>query len=391
MELVAPGGNFQKARLALLYGADTVYVAFSKYGLRAQSDNLDKSEISILVEFAHLRNKQIYVVLNSYFHDEDYQGFNDFVFFLKEIQVDAVVVSDLGVMDTVLKCDGPPIHLSTQSFCLNSESALFYKDIGVKRVVLGREVSIEEGAKIRSLSNVEVEMFIHGSMCMSYSGICKLSNFTYNRDANRGGCKQNCRFSYKLKGQKFDLESYFMNSKDLLGITCIDKMYEYGIDALKIEGRMKTFHYLATVVKTYAEALAKIKKNNKLEKEDEIKFTNELYKILTREYCTGSLLDKASSDSTFEKNKRFDEWEMAGVIMEVVANENILVEVRNPFYSHTILELLPFVGEIKEFQAKKILDLNFENIEKTKPATLVRLPYIEGAKVGNILRKRGIH
>ena len=186
-EILAPAGNLEKLKVAVLYGADAVYIGGQKYGLREASENFTYDEIREGVEFAHQHQSKVFVVLNGFLHDSDLETLPEFLSFLENVGVDAVIVSDLGVIATVRKFSNLEIHLSTQASCLNVEAAKFWKDQGVKRVVLGREVSIPEAALIKRESGLEVELFIHGSMCMAYSGNCVISNYTQGRDSNRGG------------------------------------------------------------------------------------------------------------------------------------------------------------------------------------------------------------
>ena len=199
MELLAPAGNLQKLKSAVLYGADAVYLAGPRFGLRGASDNFSDHELQQSVEFAHSRNCKVYVTLNAFLHESDMVSLPEYVEFLAECKVDAVIVADLGVMSVVQERSEIPIHLSTQASCLNLESAKAWKDLGVKRIILGREVSIDQAARIRKESGLEVEMFIHGAMCMAFSGNCTISNYTAGRDSNRGGCIQRCRFSYQIQ------------------------------------------------------------------------------------------------------------------------------------------------------------------------------------------------
>ena len=223
-ELLAPAGSLEKLKVASLYGADAVYLGGQKFGLRAASDNFTFSELIEGVEFAHSNGTLVYVVLNGFLHDQDIEDLGEFVSFLEEIKVDAVICSDLGVVEFVSQNSNLTIHLSTQASCLNSYSGKLWKKMGVKRLILGRECSIEDGAKIKKETGLEVEMFIHGAMCMAYSGNCVISNYTAGRDSNRGGCAHSCRFEYSLDVSKYDTKStegkksFFMSSKDLNGI-----------------------------------------------------------------------------------------------------------------------------------------------------------------------------
>ena len=217
-ELLSPAGSLEKLKVSISYGADAVYCGGQKFGLRSAADNLTYQELEEGVNFAHEKNAKVFVVLNSFLHDQDLEELPSFVRFLEEVGVDAVIVSDLGVVRTVRSVSKIPIHLSTQASCLNIQSALFWKKMGVQRIVLGREVSLEEASQIKKETGLEIELFIHGSMCMAYSGNCVISNYTSGRDSNRGGCAHSCRFEYTLEGKedsgnKKELKSFFMSSK----------------------------------------------------------------------------------------------------------------------------------------------------------------------------------
>ena len=199
MELLAPAGNLNKLKIAVLYGADAIYLAGPKYGLRSASDNFSDTELCEGIQFAHKNNCKTYVTLNAFLHDKELEDLPEYVSFLEQINVDAVIVSDLGVMTIVQQYSKLPIHLSTQASCLNIHAAKTWKKLGAKRLVLGREVSLEEAGKIRKSTGIEVELFVHGSMCSAYSGNCTISNYTSGRDSNRGGCVQSCRFYYSSK------------------------------------------------------------------------------------------------------------------------------------------------------------------------------------------------
>ena len=253
-ELLAPAGNLEKAKIALLYGADAVYVGGKEFSLRARASNFTREDLKDLSEFAHNLNKKMYVTCNIIPHNEDFAGLDDYLKFLSEIGVDAIITSSLGLIQKA-KVIAPnvEIHISTQTSITNSKAIKFWQTVGATRVVLAREVSIKE--KIRKNTSLELEVFIHGGMCASYSGRCTLSNYMTKRDANRGGCAHSCRWNYSLiYGKKqLNLPSEFFNmgSKDLMSIDQIERLIKAGTASLKIEGRMKSPYYIATVVRSY--------------------------------------------------------------------------------------------------------------------------------------------
>ena len=253
VELLAPAGSLDKAKIALMYGADAVYVGGKQFSLRARASNFELEDLKELSEFAHERNKKVYVTMNIIPHDEDLQGLDEYLKYLESIKIDAIITSSRYIMSRALEV-APNVerHLSTQMSTTNSLSIDYYKKIGVERVVLAREVTLCEIEKIMKKTDVEVEVFIHGGMCSSYSGHCVLSNHMTNRDANRGGCAHSCRWNYTLfedgiPGNNF----YNIGSKDMMALKYIPKLIDLGVASLKIEGRMKSMYYLATVIKSY--------------------------------------------------------------------------------------------------------------------------------------------
>ncbi len=258
-ELLAPAGDLERLKIALLYGADAVYIGGSLYGLRANATNFSIEDIKEGVEFAHKLNKKVYVTVNIVLHNKELKHLNSYLKELDTIGVDAIIVSDLTVIKEALKNTNLEIHLSTQASTLNKEAAEFYKKIGVKRIVLAREMTYDDIKDIRKNVDIDLECFIHGAMCASYSGRCVLSNFLTNRDANRGGCAQICRWDFDLLDKnknKIEAEKDFtFCSKDLSMIEHIKEMIDLGIKSFKIEGRMRSVYYIANVVKTYREAI----------------------------------------------------------------------------------------------------------------------------------------
>ncbi|EQB86901.1 hypothetical protein M918_11745 [Clostridium sp. BL8] len=267
-ELLAPAGNLEKLKAAINFGADAVYLGGSKLNLRAFADNFTNEELKEGIEFAHSRGKKVYVTLNVFPHNEDLEGLEEYLIDLYEIGADAIIVSDPGIIMTAKEVvPNLELHLSTQSNNVNWRSCTFWHKMGVKRIVLARELSLEEIKEIREKTpeTLELEVFVHGSMCMSYSGRCLLSNYMTGRDANRGECAQPCRYRYHLVEEKREGEyypiyedekgTYIMNSKDLCMIEYIPELMSTGVVSFKIEGRMKSSYYVATVCKAYREAL----------------------------------------------------------------------------------------------------------------------------------------
>lgn len=305
-ELLAPAGNLEKMEMALRYGADAVYMGGKNFGLRAYSDNFSAEEMREAIKLAHKLHKKVYVTANIFPHNDDLEELPDYLRFLSDCKADAVIVSDLGVY-RIARQAAPemPIHISTQTSNTNWSSVRMWEEMGASRVVLARELSLSEIARIRQEVKVELEAFVHGAMCISYSGRCLLSNYFTGRDANRGECAQPCRWKYHLVEEKrpnqyFPVEedergTYIFNSKDLCLIEFIPQLIEAGLNSFKIEGRMKSVHYVATVVKVYREAI-----DSFMAAPDKFKvlpkWQEELQKVSHREYTTGFYFNKTTAD-----------------------------------------------------------------------------------------------
>lgn len=296
-ELLAPAGNMEKLKMALLYGADAVYLGGKAFGLRAFGGNFTNEELQEAVDFAHKLGKKIYVTVNIFPHNSDIAKLPAYLTFLNEIKVDAILVADLGVF-TLAKEYAPDVelHISTQANNTNWAAVNAWAELGASRVVLAREMSLEEVKEIREKCSVELEMFVHGAMCISYSGRCLMSNYLTGRDANRGSCAQPCRWNYALveekrPGQYFPVlederGTYIFNSKDMCLLPYLPDVIASGVDSLKIEGRMKSVHYAASVVKAYREAIdSYFAAPEQFEVKKE--WTEELDKVSHRAYTTG--------------------------------------------------------------------------------------------------------
>ena len=256
VELLAPAGNLEKLKFAFLYGADACYIGGRNYSLRANAKNFSIEEIQEAVKYAHNLNKKVYVTVNIVFHNEDIKGIKEYLIALSEAKVDAIIVSDPLIIDIINDNNiNLKVHISTQASTLNYEAVSFWKSQGVERVVLAREMSKNEINEIIDKTGMEIETFVHGAMCSSYSGRCVLSNYFTKRDANRGGCAQICRWEFPLydkNNNMIESETKFTaSSKDLMMLTKVKEMIEIGIVSLKVEGRMRSNYYVATVINTY--------------------------------------------------------------------------------------------------------------------------------------------
>ena len=303
-ELLSPAGNFEKLKAALLYGADAVYLAGKRFGMRSAADNFDDRELHEAAEYVHARNKKIYLTLNTMPHGDEYPALRQFLTSIKSAGIDAVIVADLGVMALVKEImPDMEIHISTQASIVSPEAARAYAAMGAKRLVLARELTLDEIIAIKAglPEGVELEAFVHGSMCVSYSGRCMLSHNLTGRDANRGACTQPCRWVYTVTEEKRpempypveqnELGTFIMSSKDMCTIGIVPKLIEAGIDSFKIEGRMKSAYYTAVTTNAYRMAI-----DSYLRDPDgyvyDPRLLRELESVSHREYCTGFYLDK---------------------------------------------------------------------------------------------------
>lgn len=298
-EVLAPAGTLEKLKTAIHYGADAVYIGGNAYGLRSRAGNFTYEEMAEGVAFAKAHNAKVYVAANMVTHEGNQEGAGEFFRQLRDVGISAVIVSDPALIEIcATEAPGLPIHLSTQASATNYETLEFWREEGLERVVLAREVSMEEVAEIRKNTSVEIEAFIHGAMCISYSGRCTLSNHMSMRDANRGGCSQSCRWKYDLFDMPFAQErksltkngtieeEFSMSAVDMSMIEHIPDLIENGVDSFKIEGRMKSIHYVSTVANVYKAAVDSYMEDpeNYVCKQEWI---DELWKVAQRELATG--------------------------------------------------------------------------------------------------------
>lgn len=390
-ELLCPAGGIEKLKIAVDYGADAVYLGAQEYGLRAAAENFTMEQLADGVNYAHARGTKVFLTINSFFHDEDFENFVSFLRTVEKIGVDAAIVSDIGVISIIRENSNIEIHLSTQASCLNQYAAKAYREMGVKRLVLGREVSIAEASRVKKESGLEVELFIHGSMCMAYSGQCVISNYTAGRDSNRGGCAHSCRFEYELEfasGNK--QKSTFMSSKDLNGIALLQDYSNYEIDSIKIEGRMKSIHYVSTVTKSYRHALDDLKSNSIIQAETMDFCQNELNKLSHRDYTEASLLVPAGDESIYdERNYEGEQVGVVGEVIEVAEGEYILLKVRAPIINRDSLEVITFHSDNVVIDNLNVTDVVGNKLDKANPGRIIRLPFFSGISNRNVARKIG--
>lgn len=372
-ELLAPAGDMNKLLTALHFGADAVYFAGKKFGLRAYADNFDDEGIKNAVAVVHGMGKKAYVTVNIFASNSDFKELADYLSYLEAVGADGIIVSDPGVF-SLAKRVAPKLdlHISTQANITNKYAAAFWRDEGAKRIVLARELNLNEIREIADYLNgtAELEAFVHGAMCISYSGRCLLSSYLTDRDSNRGECVQACRWEYVL-AEKSRTEkpltlledergSYILNSRDMNTMPILDKIIDAGVTSLKIEGRMKSAYYVGCVVNAYRKRLDGILYGAAYDKTLE----EELVKVNHREYCTGFY--EKSATQCYETSKPLNGWTYAASVLGYDGERKLLeVEMRNRFKKGDVLEAVGARGFF-EIRADKIFDENGEEVEDCK-------------------------
>ena len=404
-ELLAPAGSFEKAKVAFEYGADAIYCGTSKLSLRTRVE-IDDNELERIIEYAHSIQKKVYVPLNIYARDEMYNDVEAQIKMLDRIKADGVIVSDGGVVDCVREiAPNLPIHISTQANTVSYHTSKFWYNNGAKRIILARELNKEEIKAImeNKPEDLEIEMFIHGAICYGYSGRCHLSDFLAGRSANLGDCAQSCRWAYNLyleeknnPGLMMPVEqdqhgTYILSSKDMCLIKELPEIIEMGVDSLKIEGRLKTEYYLATIINTYRTAIDDYIKDP--ENYDYTKYLNELEKTKTRGLTTFYFNDKNNRDFQEYEGKQYNpNFEFGGKVQEF-NKEKSIIEIKNRLQIGDKLELIiPDQIEAFKFTIDKLWDaetdepIEFVNPGKEGQKVILKIP--TDAKEGWILRRK---
>ena len=402
IELLAPAGDFEKLKTAIHFGADAVYFAGKNYGLRAFGTNFEEHSIKETMDYIHAHKKRGYVTINVYARHNDFDNLKAYVQSLVDANVDAVIVSDLGIFSFIHEnFPNLEIHVSTQANTTNAYAAKMWQKLGAKRVVLARELNIDEVKNISEKNpGLDIEAFIHGAMCISYSGRCLLSNYLTNRDSNHGECVQACRWKYSVveetrPNDKFDLiednrGTYIFNSKDLCLVDHIDKVYYAGVNSFKVEGRMKSPYYVATVINTYRRAIdymLECKKQNKpysLPKE----LSGELEKASHRKYTTGFMIADPNGTQNLETSIQEQDSKFMAIVLKTESGK-ILVEQRNKFALGDKLEILsPTDAFQKTILVEKMEDENGNLLSEAKAVQQKVWIYTNiNLQVGDILRK----
>ena len=401
VELLAPAGNYEKMEMAFHYGADAVFLGGKIFNLRAGSHNFSDEELEKTANYAHSLGKKVYVTLNIIPHNEDLDILPEYVRFLDKIGVDGVIVADLGVFQIVKENSNIPISVSTQASNTNWRSVKIWKDMGAKRVVLAREISLENIKEIRAkVPDIELEVFIHGAMCMSISGRCLLSNYLTGRDANRGDCAQPCRWRYSLMEEKrpgqympvFEDEhgTFIFSSKDLCTIDMIDQILDAGVDSLKIEGRMKGIYYVANVVKAYREAVDKYYAGEFTFDE---KWLRELESTSHRLYTKGFYFGKPGVDGQNynDRNSYSQTHQLVAKVIEKVSDTEYVLAIRNRIETGDNLEVVTPNTEAIKFELPKMILIDKRGHESetlfANPNSTVRVKTDVKMEVLDMIRK----
>ena len=401
IELLAPAGDFERLVTAIHFGADAVYFAGKKFGLRAFASNFDEKEIIKAINYAHERNVKVYITVNILAHNEDFVGLIDYLKFLDKEGADGVIVSDIGIASLVKEYTNLELHVSTNANITNLHSAKMRVKLGAKRLVLARELSLQEIKEIKNEvgENIDLECFGHGAMCISYSGRCLLSSYLTGRDSNKGECAQPCRWQYAL-GVKNDIEetnyfpiledgkgTYILNSKDICMIEHIKELAQAGVTSLKVEGRMKTNYYVATVINAYRRAIDEYYKDLK----PSFNYLEEVRKTSNRDFTTGFYFENNSKEN-LNTSKQSETHKYIAVVLESLDNGYVLVEHRNKFLLGDELEILSSGENFnKKFIVEDIIDCennHLKEVKKIKQHVYVKCPY--KLNKYDILRKKEI-
>ena len=402
-EILAPAGTLEKLKTAIHYGADAVYIGGNAYGLRSRAGNFTYEQMAEGVDFAQAHNAKVYVAANMVTHEQNQAGAGEFFRELRDVGIAAVIVSDPALIEIcATEAPGLPIHLSTQASATNVETLEFWKEEGLERVVLAREVSMAEVAEIRQQTDVEIEAFIHGAMCISYSGRCTLSNHMSMRDANRGGCSQSCRWKYDLFDMPFGqerrsltkngavAEDYSMSAVDMSMIEHIPDLIQNGVDSFKIEGRMKSIHYVSTVANVYKAAVDSYMADpeNYVCKQEWI---DELWKVAQRELATGFYYNTPTeNEQLFGERRKIPEYKFIGEVLAYdEATQVATIRQRNLFEVGDEIEFYGpgfhhFEQTIDAMQDEEGISID----RAPNPMMTVTMRVAQPVQVGDMMRKK---
>lgn len=402
LEVLSPVGDYERLEAAIDYGADAVYLGGQAFGMRAAPKNFTLDSLKQGVEFAHKNNVRVYLTCNTLPRNNEIDSFKKFIIEASECGVDAVIVADLGVLSLVKKyVPDMEIHMSTQVGIVNYVTANELYNMGAKRIVLARELSIEEIADIRAKTpnDLDIEAFVHGAMCVSFSGRCLLSSYLVNRDANRGECAQPCRWGYHLMEEKrtdefypvFEDEkgTYILNAKDLCMIDFIDKLAEAGISSFKIEGRAKSSYYVSVITNAYRQAVDFYKKDPENYSELPQWIREEVFKVSHRKYCTGFFFGHPKDCQYYENSGYIREYDVVA-IADSYEDGMIFASQRNKFNVGDEAEIISPDGRPAEsFKVEKILDSYGNSIETANHAAMkIKIPYPRSVPKNSIVRMK---
>lgn len=402
-ELLIPASSLEVLKTAVVFGADAVYIGGEAFGLRAKAKNFSMEDMREGILFAHQRGVKVYVTANILAHNRDLEGVEAYFRELKELKPDALIIADPGVFAIARRvCPELELHISTQANNTNYETFLFWHELGVKRVVSARELTLEEIREIREKipEDMEIETFIHGAMCISYSGRCLLSNYFTGRDANQGACTHPCRWKYAVVEETRPGEympvyenergTFLFNSKDLCMIEHIPELMESGIDSLKVEGRMKTALYVATVARTYRKAIDDYAQDPKRYQENLPWYREQISNCTYREFTTGFFFGRADENSQIYGNSTYlKDYTYLGIVEDVDEAGLYKIEQRNKFSVGEIIEIMKPDGE--NIETKVIRILNEEGVEQESAPHAKQILYVEldaPAQTFDLLRRR---
>ncbi len=396
MELLSPAGNIEKLYYAYEYGADAAYIGIKNFSLRAKADNFSADEYEAIRRVKG--NKKLYTALNIYFHDSDIETLEKESDYIHQYPLDGFIVSDIGILG-FLKKNFPDkeLHLSTQANCVNTEAAKMYRDMGIKRIVLGRELSLKEIEAIKNnVPGLEIEVFAHGAMCLAYSGRCFLSKYLADRSANQGDCAHSCRWQYRVLEESERPGEYFpvvqgenftsiLSSKDLCMIDHLKELKDAGVDSIKIEGRMKSIYYTAVITRAYRKQLDYI---DGISKEDPKPYVDEIFNVSHREFSTGFYYGKDDIEMPTFKSY-MSEAQFLGSIEEQVGKGLYRLDVKNQILASDSIEYIgPDLLFMKD-EGFTLLDEDMQPVPKTDHGKIAYIKTDKMLKKGYIIRKKG--
>jgi U32 family peptidase len=398
-ELLIPAGNLEKLRTAILYGADAVYIGVTGLSLRADSAEMTIADLAAGINEAHAKNVKVYAAANTFARNADLEYAADIIPNLAAIGIDAIIISDPGMIRLIRTLTPDlPLHLSTQANTMNAEAVLFWRDQGVRRIILARELNLKEIGEITAaVPEMELELFVHGAMCMAYSGRCFLSAFRNRRSANEGDCSQPCRWEYLLQEstrpddplvlQEDKRYSYLLSSKDLCLIEYLPEILASGVTSLKIEGRMKSAYYVAVVTRTYRQALDAL-----MQQKEKYKFRqewiDELLKISNRGYTTGFAFSEEKINETNPEVKYIQTHEPAGVVLQYDHGKKMMcIGVRNHLAAGDQVELL-LPDDTLQIDTSSLVDANGKPLKEANNHNQIYLPLDREAPIGTLLRQK---